>query len=99
MPTPAVSVEALRVEWELEGLLMHSQDLDTNILVEPADPQAVPARGASSAPFDSTTDEPDLEELLDYKSVPPRRIGSISIQYHHLGRGRPLPYPLKDDEE
>jgi hypothetical protein len=78
---------------------MHSQNLDTNTLVESADPQTVPARGANGAPLDSTTEDSDLDELLDYQSVPPRRIVNISVQYRHLGRGRPLPFVLEDDEE
>jgi len=54
---------------------MHSQNLDTNTLDEPADPQTVPAQGANSAPVDGMTEESDLDDLLDYKHVPPRRGG------------------------
>jgi hypothetical protein len=41
----------------------------------------------------------DLEELLDYWPVPPRRVVTISGQYQHLGRGRSLPYELEEDGE
>ncbi len=78
---------------------MHSQNLDTNIRDEPADPQAVPAQGANGGPVDRMTEESELDDLLDYKHVPPRRVVTISVQYRHLGRGRPLPYPIEDDEE
>jgi hypothetical protein len=97
--TPAVSHPALRVEYKAEDLLMHSQNLDTSILDAPVDPQIAPTEGANGAPADGTTEESDLDDLLDYKHVPPRRVVTISVQYRNLGRGQPFPYPVEDDEE
>jgi hypothetical protein len=78
---------------------MHSPNLDTDILAEPADPQAVPAQGAGGAPVEAATQKSYLDELLEYQPVPPRRVVAFSIPYQHLGRGRPLPYLLEDDGE
>ena len=78
---------------------MHSQSLDTHILAEPVDSQAAPAQCADGAPSDSTTEESNLDDLLNYQPVPPRRVVTISVRYRHLGRGRPLPYQLEDDAE
>jgi hypothetical protein len=83
----------------VEDLLMHSQSLNTGILDELAEPQTVPAKGANGARANGVTEESDLDDLLNYKHVPPRRIVTISVQYRHIGRGRPLPYPVEDDEE
>jgi hypothetical protein len=78
---------------------MHSQDLETNILNEPADAQTELAQDAKSAPGKETSEKSDLDDLLNSRAVPPRRVATISVQYRHLGRGRPLPYLLKDGEE
>jgi hypothetical protein len=78
---------------------MHSQNLDTNTLDEPADPQTMQDQGAHGAPVGGMTEESDLDDLLDYKHVPPRRVVTISVQSRHIGRGRPLPYSVEDDEE
>jgi hypothetical protein len=80
---------------------MQSQNLDANVLAEPVDPQAVPAQCADGAlsPSDSTTEESNLDDLLNDQPVPPRRVVTISVQYRHLGRGRALPYQLEDDAE
>jgi hypothetical protein len=80
---------------------MQSQNLDANVLAEPGDPRPVPAQCADGAPSpsDSTTEESNLDDLLNYQPVPPRRVVTISVQYRHLGRGRPLLYQLEDDAE
>jgi hypothetical protein len=78
---------------------MHSRNLDTSILDEPANPPSVPIEGANGAPVDGMTEESELDDLLDYEHVPPRRVVTISVQYRYLGRGQPLPYPVEDDEE
>jgi hypothetical protein len=78
---------------------MSAPHVDTPILAEPGDPRTVPAQGANGAPVDAAAEESDLDELLNYQPVPPRRAVTLSVQYRHLGRGRPLPYSLKDDEE
>ncbi len=78
---------------------MHSQNLNTNILDELAEPPTVPTEGANGARANGVTEEAELDDLLDYKNVPPRRVVTISVQYRRLGRGRPLPYTVEDDEE
>jgi hypothetical protein len=78
---------------------MHSPNLDTDIPAEPVEPQTMPAQGANALPSDSTTEDTDVDDPLDHKPVPPRLTVTISVQYRHLGRGRPLPYLLEDGEE
>lgn len=78
---------------------MHSQNLDRKSLAEPDDPQLLPAQATNGAPGDGTTEESDLDDLLDYQPVPPRRVVTISVRYRHLGRGRPLPFRTEDGEE
>jgi hypothetical protein len=77
---------------------MNSQNVDSTTLDERSKAQNMPERGVNRAPTDSATDEEcDLDDLLAYQPVPPRRIVTISVHYRRLGRGRPLPYLL--DEE
>ncbi len=67
---------------------MHSQNLSTSILDELAEPQTVPTEGANGGRANGATEESGLDDLLDYKHVPPRRIVTISVEYRHIGRGR-----------
>ena len=46
---------------------------------------------------DVAAEEFDLDELVDYKPVPPRHVVSITVEYRQIGRGRPLPYILDED--
>ena len=37
-----------------------------------------------------------LEDLLNYKSPPPKSVRYIKVRYHYVGRGKPLPYSADD---
>jgi hypothetical protein len=78
---------------------MNVQKMDANILDEPTDSRTLPVQGTNGAPVDDTTEESNLDELRDFKPVPPRRVVTISIRYRHVGRGQPLPYRLDEDGE
>jgi len=77
---------------------MSSQHDGSTILGEQAQSETIQERGASGAPTDATSEELDVDDLLDYQPVPPRRVTRISVRYRRLGRGRPLPYLLDEDD-
>ncbi|MFI5458513.1 MAG: hypothetical protein ACHRXM_24030 [Isosphaerales bacterium] len=77
---------------------MSSQNAGSTILGEQTQSETIPERAANGAPTNATTEELDLDDLLDYQPVPPRRVTRISVRYRRLGRGRPLPYFLDEDE-
>ena len=75
---------------------MNSQNVDSTIL-EPAIPSgSTPGRGANGAVSDGSIEEEDLDELLDYRSVPPRHVVTMSVAYRHLGHGGPNPYDWEE---
>jgi len=78
---------------------MSSQNAGYTILGEQTQSETIQERGANGAPTDGITEESDLEDLLDYQPVPPRRVTRNSVRYRRLGRGRPLPYLLDEDDE
>lgn len=39
-----------------------------------------------------------LAELENYKSPPPKRVFTIKVRYRFVGKGKPTPYPLDEDE-
>lgn len=39
-----------------------------------------------------------VPDEFDYRSPPPHRVGTISVKYVFGGRGKPLPYPIDDEE-
>jgi hypothetical protein len=83
-----------------EDLLMSSQNVDYTTPDEQLKTQTMPEREFNGAPTDGAThEEGNLDDLLTYQPVPPRRIVTISIHYRRLGRGRPLPYLLDEDAE
>ena len=78
---------------------MSSQNAEVATGDEQTKPQTMPGRGANGAPADGATEEWDLDELIGYMPVPPRRVVTISVPYRRVGRGRPLLYPLEEDCE
>lgn len=40
-----------------------------------------------------------MQDELDYRAPPPNQVGMISVKYVFGGRGKPLPYPIDDEEE
>jgi len=38
-----------------------------------------------------------LEDLNDYRPMPPNRSFTVRVRYHFKGRGKPREYPLDDD--
>jgi len=77
---------------------MNSQNVGPTILGEQTQSETIQERGPDCAPTDDTTEELDLDDLLDYQPVPPRRVTRISVHYRRLGRGRPLPYLVDEDD-
>lgn len=44
--------------------------------------------------------EPDIDrEELRFDCVPPKKTVTVSVRYRISGRGRPLPYPLDEEDE
>jgi len=76
---------------------MHSQNVGFTILREQAQSETIHERWANGAPTDGATEELDLDDLLEYQPVPPRRVTRISVRKRWLGRGQPLPYLLDED--
>lgn len=48
---------------------------------------------------DGASDEPDLDGLLAYLTVPLRPVRTVSVRYTPGGRLRPLPYPLDEEAD
>jgi hypothetical protein len=82
-----------------EDVVMNSQNVGTITGDEQTKPQTMPRRDANGASADGETEEWDLDELVDHMPVPPRRVVTFSVCYRHLGRGRPLLYPLEEDRQ
>ena len=79
---------------------MSPENMDSTALCERSKTRTIPEGEVHGAPPDGATDEEwDLDDLLAYRPVPPRRIVTISVHYRQLGRGRPLPYMLDEDGE
>jgi hypothetical protein len=78
---------------------MKSRNVDSSILGDQTKTQTAPERETNGDPADSAAAEFDLDDLVDYEPVPPRRVVSITIQYRQIGRGRPLPYILDEDSK
>ena len=68
---------------------MNSQDAGAIVLVEKSKP---------ASDYDMPTEAPiqefGVDELLDYKPVPPRRVLEMYARYRRQGRGRPLPFAI-----
>jgi hypothetical protein len=79
---------------------MSPENVDSTTLYERSKARTIPESEVNGAPPDGAADEErDLDDLLAYQPVPPRRIVTISVRYRPLGRGRPLPYVLDEDGE
>jgi hypothetical protein len=48
--------------------------------------------GGYGMPNEVPNQEVGLDELVDYKPVPARRVVRVTTRYQRQGRGRPLPY-------
>lgn len=75
---------------------MKSHDVGTKAPGTQTEPQTAPAAPNGEA-ASGLADELNLDDLIDYEPVPPRRVVTISIQYRWLGRGTPRPYVLDED--
>ncbi len=71
--------------------------MDSNILDEPTRIRSIPERGIEGIPHETRIEDVELEELLNYQPVPPRRVVTMAVPYRQVGRGRPLPYHLEED--
>jgi hypothetical protein len=71
---------------------MDQGDAEPTVIEGQLELPTVPPPGTIVPPENDTTDVPDLDELLDYKPVPPRRVVTLSIRYWRGVRLTPLPY-------
>jgi len=78
---------------------MKSRKVDSSTLDDQTKTQTAPERETNGDHADGAAEEFDLDDLVDYEPVPPRRVVSITNQYRRIGRGRPLPYILDEDGE
>ncbi len=78
---------------------MNAQNVASTTLDEPTPIGSMPERETNGVPHDGSIEEVELEELLDDRPVPPRRVVTMPVQYRLLGRGRPLPYHREEDGE
>jgi hypothetical protein len=76
---------------------MNSQNVDSAVLEQAIPSASTPDRGVNGMNSEGSSEEVDLDALLDYRSVPPRRVVTMSVHYRQLGRGRPLPSTLEED--
>ncbi len=69
--------------------------------VTPSELQSPPQDPVSGRGQETTTNghfaEAETEEIT-YTPVPPRRSLAVTVRYQMRGRGKPLPYPIEDDE-
>jgi len=83
----------------LEDLAMESRKVDSTAVDHQTNPQAAPARRTNGDGVDGQAEESNVDDLVNYQPVPPRRVMRISVESRRLGRGRPLPYALDEDGE
>jgi hypothetical protein len=69
---------------------------DPVILDQPGLPLANSEAGVNGSLYDRR--QHDNAKQLDYGPVPPRKTVAISVRCLIRGRGRPMPYPLDEDE-
>jgi hypothetical protein len=74
---------------------MNSQIVSAVVVAENSN-ETVKAGGDQCIPTETPIQNLGLDELLDYKPVPPRRVVSINARYRRQGRCRPLPYLLDE---
>jgi hypothetical protein len=74
---------------------MNSQIVGAVVVAEKSN-ETVKAAGDQCIPTEAPIQNLGLDELLDYKPVPPRRVVRINARYQRQGRGRPLPYLLDE---
>ena len=83
----------------LEDLAMESRKVDSTAVDHQTNPQAAPGRRTNGDGVDGQAEESNVDDLVIYQPVPPRRVMRISVESRRLGRGRPLPYALDEDGE
>jgi hypothetical protein len=83
----------------LEDLAMESRKVDPTAVDHQTNPQAAPGRRTNGDGVDGQAEESNVDDLVNYQTVPPRRVMRISVESRRLGRGRPLPYALDEDGE
>jgi hypothetical protein len=75
---------------------VNSQNVGAIVVAEKSEPASANARGEHDMPTEAPIQELGIDELLDYKPVPPRRVVRTYARYRRQGRGRPLPYLLDE---
>jgi hypothetical protein len=76
---------------------MNPHKRDPAALAQPNLSQAPFQAGSNGSPLDAPGEEGSNEEL-NYDPVPPQKTVTVSVRYRIGGRGRPLPYPLDEEE-
>ncbi|MGC8639756.1 MAG: hypothetical protein ACP5XB_07730 [Isosphaeraceae bacterium] len=77
---------------------MNRQNADLPFLEGQPVLPAVPSGKAIDLSANDLTDQSDIEELLDYRSVPRRPGPTVLVQVRQGRRLKPLPYELEEDD-
>ena len=73
---------------------MKSQNVGAIVVAEKSEPASANAPGDHDMPTEAPMQELGVDELLDYKPVPPRRVVQTYARYRRQGRGRPLRFAI-----
>lgn len=84
---------------QMEELAMESRSVDSTGVEHQTGPPAVPELRSNCNGADGQAEAANLDDLLIYQPVPPRRVMRIAIESRSPDRGRPLPYVLDEDRE
>jgi hypothetical protein len=71
---------------------MNAENVGTTITAEKTETETMSAPESHSVSADGTNLELGLDDLVNYRPVPPRRVTRISVHFQRHGRGVPLPY-------
>ena len=80
------------------GISMNRQNTDLSVLDARTGLPIVPSAEPSPPPSNDVGEESDLEELLDYRSVPLQSGRTVLVRFSQRGRLEPLPYALDEDD-
>ena len=75
---------------------MNPQNDDTTVIAEKCEPETVNVRAGFGMLTEGPNEEAGLDELVDFKPVPLRRVVRMTTRYQRQGRGRPLSYLLNE---
>jgi hypothetical protein len=91
-----------------ERLERHTEpDSDNGYLPEPVEVAPDPQTEAEARLHEETeaeaclseeTEEDEIPDVFSLNRVPPKRTYTMHVKYKFVGRGKPRPYPLEDEE-